>query len=179
MLIINNTVLVIIDIQEKLFRFIHQRENLIDNVQKLLRGILVLNVPVILTEQYPQGLGSTLPEIKQLISEIEPIPKLSFSCCGDENFVRKLEATGRRQVLISGIETHVCVYQTVADLIKAGYEVHVVTDTVSSRTQENKKTGLNLMSSMGAALTSTETVLFELLKIASGENFKAISRIIR
>jgi nicotinamidase-related amidase len=179
MLIINNTVLVIIDIQEKLFRFIHQRENLIDNVQKLLRGILVLNVSVILTEQYPQGLGSTLPEIKQLISEIEPIPKLSFSCCGDENFVRKLEATGRRQVLISGIETHVCVYQTVADLIKAGYEVHVVTDTVSSRTQENKKTGLNLMSSMGAALTSTETVLFELLKIASGENFKAISRIIR
>jgi nicotinamidase-related amidase len=179
MLIINNTVLVIIDIQEKLFRFIHQRENLIDNVQKLLRGILVLNVPVILTEQYPQGLGSTLPEIKQLISEIEPMPKLSFSCCGDENFVRKLEATGRRQVLISGIETHVCVYQTVADLIKAGYEVHVVTDTVSSRTQENKKTGLNLMSSMGAALTSTETVLFELLKIASGENFKAISRIIR
>jgi nicotinamidase-related amidase len=179
MLIINNTVLVIIDIQEKLFRFIHQRENLIDNVQKLLRGILVLNIPVILTEQYPQGLGSTLPEIKQLISEIEPIPKLSFSCCGDENFVRKLEATGRRQVLISGIETHVCVYQTVADLIKAGYEVHVVTDTVSSRTQENKKTGLNLMSSMGAALTSTETVLFELLKIASGENFKAISRIIR
>jgi nicotinamidase-related amidase len=179
MLIINNTVLVIIDIQEKLFRFIHQRENLIDNVQKLLRGILVLNVPVILTEQYPQGLGSTLPEIKQLISEIEPIPKLSFSCCGDENFVRKLEATGRRQVLISGIETHVCVYQTVADLIKAGYEVHVVTDTVSSRTQENKETGLNLMGSMGAALTSTETVLFELLKIASGENFKAISRIIR
>jgi nicotinamidase-related amidase len=179
MLTVDNTVLVVIDVQEKLFNVMHRKENLINNLQKLIKGIQVLDIPVIITEQYPQGLGNTLPEIKQIVPEIEPIAKLSFSCCNDKNFIDKFEATGRKQVLISGIESHVCVYQTAADLVKSGYEVYVVTDTVSSRTQENKEIGLNLMNSMGAILTGTETVLFELLKIASGENFKAISRIIK
>ena len=179
MLTIENTTLVVIDVQEKLARIIYQRDTLVDNLQKLIKGIQVLDVPIIVTEQYPQGLGQTIPEIAQLLSTIQPLPKISFSCLGDEHFVTKLKAVGQRQVLVSGIESHVCVYQTVSDLIHLGYEVHVVTDTVSSRTLENREVGLSMMNRLGAVLTSTEAVLFELLKIAKGEKFKAISQIVR
>lgn len=179
MLLVENTALVVIDVQEKLTRVMYQREKLVDNLQKLLRGIQVFGIPIIVTEQYPKGLGATIPEIAQLISNTQPLPKLSFSCHGDEKFARKLEALGRKQVLVSGIESHVCIYQTVRDLISSGYEVHVVTDSVSSRTLENREIGLNMMSRMGAVLTSTEAVLFELLKIANGERFQAISQIVK
>jgi nicotinamidase-related amidase len=179
MLTVEEAILVIIDVQEKLTRVIFQKEKLIDNLQKLIKGIQVLEIPIIVTEQYPQGLGKTIPEITGVLSGIQPIPKLSFSCQGDNNFMRALKSSGRRQVLVSGIESHVCVYQTVRDLIDLGYEVHVVTDTVSSRTVENRDIAFNLMSRMGAVLTSTETVLFELLKIAEGEKFKKISQIVK
>ena len=179
MLAAESTTLVVIDVQEKLMRVMHQREKLVDNLQRLIRGIQVLDVPIIMTEQYPQGLGTTIPEITELLSNIQPLPKLSFSCQGDENFAKKFEALGRRQVLISGIESHVCVYQTVSDMINLGYEVHVVTDTVSSRTLENREIGLAMMKRVGAVLTSTEAALFELLKIAKGERFKKISQIVR
>ncbi len=179
MLAVENTALVVIDVQEKLMRVMYQREKLVDNLQKLIRGIQIFGIPIIVTEQYSQGLGATIPEIAKLISNIQPLSKLSFSCYGDEEFVRKLEALGRKQVLVSGIESHVCVYQTVRDLINFGYEVHVVTDTVSSRTLENREIGLNMVNRMGAVLTSTEAVLFELLKIANGERFKPISQIVK
>lgn len=179
MLGLESTVLVVIDVQEKLTRVMYQRDRLINNLQKLIRGIQVLDVPIILTEQYPQGLGATISEISQLLSNIQPLPKLSFSCHGNENFVRRFDALGRRQILVSGIESHVCIYQSVSDFINLGYEVHVVTDAVSSRTLENRKIGFNLMKQTGAILTSTETVLFELLKIAKGEKFKTISQIVK
>jgi len=179
MLSVDNSVLLIIDVQEKLERVIHQREELVDNLTKLVKGIQILEVPIIVTEQYPKGLGATIPEITQLIPDIEPLPKLNFNCYDDENFVEKLEYTGRTQVIISGIESHICVYQTTRELIDRKYEVYVVTDTVSSRTPENRETGLNMMKQMGAILTSTEAVLFELLRIASGDKFKAISQIVK
>ena len=179
MLTVENTALVVIDVQEKLARVMYQREKLVDNLQKLIRGIQILDVPMLVTEQYPHGLGATIPEIAKLISNIQPLPKLSFSCNGDEKFTNELEVLGRKQIIVSGIESHVCVYQTVSDLIDSGYEVHVVTDTVSSRTLENRDIGLNMMNRMGAFLTSTEAVLFELLKIAKGERFKAISQIVK
>ncbi|MBE0431669.1 MAG: hydrolase [Dehalococcoidia bacterium] len=179
MLRIDDTVMIVIDVQEKLTRVMHQREELIDNLQKLIKGMLVLGIPIIVTEQYPQGLGATVREVSQLLVNVDPVPKLSFSCCGDESFVSRLQALGPRQVLVSGIESHVCVHQSVSDLIGSGYEVQVVTDAVSSRTPENRMTGFNLMSGNGAALTSTETVLFELLKIAKGPEFKAISKIVK
>jgi nicotinamidase-related amidase len=145
----------------------------------LIKGIQVLDIPVIVTEQYPQGLGATVTEIAGLILDIKPLPKLSFSCYGDEDFKRKLDASGRKQILVSGIETHVCIYQTARDLRDAGYEVQVVADAVSSRTPENIEIGLNLMRQLGVSITGTETALFELLKTASGEKFKAISRIVK
>ena len=111
--------------------------------------------------------------------DIQPISKMSFSSCRSGPFVQALKALSRGQVLIAGIETHVCVYQTAVDLVDLGYEAQVVTDAVSSRTPENKKIGLRKMSDAGVGLTSVETVLFELLKVAEGESFKEIIRIVK
>jgi len=179
MLDVNNTLMIIIDVQEKLSRLIFQREKLIDSTQRLIKGIKVFEIPVIITEQYPQGLGTTISDVTQLLPDVKRLSKVSFSCCGDEAFLKELRTIGRRQILVSGIEGHVCVYQTVVDLINYGYEVHVVTDTVSSRTPENRKIAFYLLDKAGATLTSVETVLFELLKIARGDKFKAISQIVK
>lgn len=179
MLNIENTVLLVIDVQEKLFRVIDHREKLVDNLQRLIKGIQVLGVPILVTEQYPQGLGPTIQEIAPLLTMVQPLPKTSFSCCGDKAFLQKLTALGRKQVLLSGIESHVCVYQTAADLIRSGYEVQAVSDVIASRTPENRETGLRMMERLGANLTSTEAVLFELLRVAGGDKFKAISQIVR
>jgi len=179
MLSAEEAALVVIDVQEKLSRVIFQREGLIDNLKRLIQGMKVLGVPILLTEQYPQGLGPTINEVSALLADIKPLPKVCFSCYGDENFVRELQKQRRKQVIISGIESHVCVYQTAADLINAGYEAHVVTDCISSRTPENREIGFQKMSQIGASLTSTETILFEMLRLAEGDKFKKISQIVR
>jgi nicotinamidase-related amidase len=179
MLTVTDSVLLVVDVQEKLFRTIYQKEQLADNLQRLIKGIQVLEVPILVTEQYPQGLGPTIPEIAQLLAGVKPYPKVNFSCCGDDDFLRAFKQLRRKQVLIAGIESHVCVYQTAADLIAAGYEVHVIGDTVSARTEQNKDIGIKMMIQLGAKLTSTEAALFELLKVAKGEKFKAISQIVR
>ena len=179
MLTVTDSVLLVIDVQEKLFRVMYQKEQLDDNLQRLIKGIKVLEIPVLVTEQYPQGLGPTIPEIAQLLAGVKPYPKVNFSCCGDEAFLQAFKRLGRKQALIAGIESHVCVYQTAADLIAAGYEVYVVGDAVSSRTEQNRDTGLKMMIQLDAKLTSTEAALFELLKVAKGDKFKAISQIVR
>jgi nicotinamidase-related amidase len=179
MLEVNNTVLMIIDVQEKLARVMHERESLISNLQKLIKGTSVLEVPIIITEQYPQGLGPTLQEIAPLLPGVSPIPKTSFSCWGDDNFVNKFKSLNRRQVLVSGIEGHVCVYQTVCDLISNGFAAYAVTDTITSRTPENRQLAFDMMKQAGARLTGMEAVLFELLRVAKGEHFKKISQIIK
>lgn len=179
MLDLENTVLVIIDVQDKLATVMSDKEELFLNLKKLIRGAQALEVPIIVTEQYPQGLGRTVPELAHFLSDVQPIAKLSFSCCGEEGFLREIKTLNRRQILIAGIESHVCVYQTVVDLLGIGYEVQVVGDAVSSRTARNKTIALDKMRSAGAGITSTEMALFELLKVAHGEVFKEISRIVR
>jgi len=179
MLTTDNSVLLVIDVQEKVFRAINQKERLLDNLQRLIKGIKVLEIPILLTEQYPQGLGTTIPEIAQLLLDSKPIPKICFSCCGDTGFLQELKKLNRKQVLIAGIESHVCVYQTAADLIAADYEVHAVSDAIFSRTDQNRDIGLKMMTQLGAKLTSTEAALFELLKVAKGDKFKAISQIVK
>ncbi len=174
-----NTTLVIIDIQEKLFRVMYEKEALSSNIQKLIKGTQVMDIPTILTEQNPDGLGPTIPEISNILSAVHPIPKFSFSCYREENFQRKLEELHRKQVLITGIENHICVYQTAIDLLGSGYEVQVVSDCVSSRTPENRDLGLKRMNTEGAKVTSTEMILFELLKSAKEERFKTISAIVK
>jgi nicotinamidase-related amidase len=174
-----NTVLVLIDFQERLFPVISAKEKLLQNVVKLIKGAQVLEVPVILTEQYPKGLGPTIPEIKELLPGLKPIEKVCFGCCDNEEFNKALESLKRKQVLVAGIEAHICVYQTAMALARKGYEVHLVTDGVSSREPENKAVALTRMSASGINLTSTEMALFELLKAAGGDKFKQISNIVK
>jgi len=148
-------------------------------VQKLIKGIQVLGIPILWVEQNPQGLGATIPEIANILSNIKPISKMSFSCCRNDRFVQELKNLNCKQVLIAGIEAHVCVYQTAADLVNLGHEVQVVTDAVSSRNMENKEIGLQKMRESGVSLTSVETALFELLKVAEGKQFKEILKIVK
>ncbi|MFA5375387.1 MAG: hydrolase [Dehalococcoidia bacterium] len=179
MLNIDKTTLVIIDVQEKLSRVMHEKEKLFENLQKLIKGAKLLNIPIIVTEQNPSGLGPTVPDIAALLTDIKPITKFSFSCGGEEPFMRVIENLNRKQILLTGIETHVCVYQTAVDLIEAGYEVHTVVDCVSSRTIENKNLALDKMKSEGAMLTSVEITLFELLRTAKNPKFKEMSQIVK
>ncbi len=179
MLELDNTVLVIIDVQGKLAALMHDRERLFKNLSRLIEGAQVLHVPILVTEQYPKGLGETASELKALMPTIQPIEKISFSCMGEEKFVQALESTKREQILVAGIESHICVYQTVSDMLAEGFEVHCVTDAISSRTQENREIGLTRMKEEGAILTSTEMCLFELLKIAGTSSFKAISALVK
>jgi nicotinamidase-related amidase len=179
MLKIENTALLIVDIQGTLAQLMHEKELLFMNVKKLIKGIQVLGIPILWTEQNPQGLGPTIPEIADLLSNIEPISKMSFSCCRNDRFLHALNTLNRKQVLIAGIETHICVYQTATELLDTGYDVQVVTDAVSSRNRENKEVGLQRMRDSGVSLTSVETALFELLKVADVEQFKEILKIVK
>lgn len=175
----NQTVLVVIDIQGKLSQAMYEKESLFDNFHKLIEGVQVLGIPIILTEQNPERLGKTLPEIATLLPGIQALPKFSFSCCDVAGFMEELKKLNRKQVLICGIETHVCVYQTAMDLLGSGYEVQVVADAVSSRTLSNKTIALERMRDEGVKLTSTEMVLFELLEIAQGPKFKELLKIVK
>jgi nicotinamidase-related amidase len=175
----DNTVLVIVDIQGNLAQAMVDKDLLFENVQKLIRGMNVFNIPIVITEQIPEKLGATIPEIARLLSGVEKISKASFSCCKNEQFVNKLGVLKKRQVLISGIETHICVYQTAIDLLQAGYGVHCVADAVSSRTSLNREVGIRKICEAGAMLTSTETILFELLQTADDSRFKEIFKIVK
>ena len=179
MLKMNNVTLLIVDIQGNLAHLMHGKERLFKNVQKLIRGIQVLGIPVLWVEQNPQGLGPTIREIAEILCEIKPFSKMSFSSCRNEDFMQALKALNRQQVLIAGIEAHVCVYQTAADLVEIGYEVQVVADAVSSRNLADKEIGLQKMRDSGVSLTSVETALFELLKVAEGEQFREIIKIVK
>ena len=178
MLAVDDTVLLMVDLQVKLARVIHQRDALVESAAKLVRGALALELPVLWAEQNPDGIGPTVPEVAELMPG-EPITKTSFSCCGEPRFAEALEQVGRRQVLMAGIEAHVCVHLTALDLLEAGYEVQIVADAVSSRTARNRDIGLQKAKAAGAILTSVETALFELLRVAEGPKFKAILQIVK
>ena len=179
MLTTDNTVFLMVDVQGKLAHSMHAREHLFTNLKKLVKGMRVLEVPILWAEQNPKGLGPTVAEIAELLTDMQAIPKLSFSCYKNTDLRQALEALNRPNVVVAGIETHVCVYQTIRDLSQATYRVQLVADAVSSRTSENKQIGLEKCKSAGAAITSVETVLFELLDVAEGESFKKILDIVR
>ena len=173
------TILVLIDYQERLFPVMHDRERLLRNVLKLVRGAAVFGLPVIVTEQYPRGLGPTLPEIRDLLPGVTPIAKTCFSACDEAGFMAALDASGRRQVLLAGIETHVCVCQTAVTLARSGRQVHVVTDACASRDPANEVAAYTKMQAAGVSPTNVEMALFELLKVGQGGVFKQIRDIIK
>lgn len=179
MLATDNTVLLIVDVQGKLAHLMHEKEILFNNIRNTIKGAQVLNIPILVTEQYPAGLGPTIPEVAGMFENPNAISKTSFSCCGDDRFVKALDNLHPENVLVAGIETHVCVYQTVRDLLKANYAVQIIADAVSSRTKYNKQIGLKKIIKAGAEITSVETVLFEMLREAGGEKFKKILEIVK
>ncbi|MGA7615441.1 MAG: hydrolase [Thermoanaerobaculia bacterium] len=177
-----NAVLVVIDVQEKLARVIDRIIDVQRNIERLIRGAAVLGIPALLTEQYVKGLGPTTEIIRTAFTEThgyEPMEKLCFSSCGLEPFETKLESLNRRQILLCGIETHVCVYQTALDLLARGFEVHLVADAVSSRTAGNREIAIARMTDEGAKLTSTEMALFEMTVTSGTDEFRAISKLVK
>ncbi|MBI9090024.1 MAG: hydrolase [Desulfobacterium sp.] len=176
---IDRTVLLLIDVQGRLAQMMHGKEALFASLKTLLKGMEILGVPVIWMEQLPDKLGPTTPEIAAFLPGASPIPKHSFSCCGNPGFMERFSLINRDQVLLTGIESHICVYQTGMDLLQRGFEVQVVTDCVSSRTLENKTLGIERIKQSGGAATSCEMVLFELMKAAQGETFKRLVKVIK
>ena len=175
----HEAVLVIVDIQERLAAVMSERKKVVDNCLHLIELCKLLNIPVLLNEQYPRGLGPTVSEIKEALRPYAPLEKISFDCCKGEAFPEKLAATGRKKVILAGMETHVCVLQTVLELLDAGYTVHLVRDAVMSRRKDNWHVGLETARAAGAVITSTEAALFQLLKVAGTEEFKKLSKLVR
>ena len=175
----NDCCLVVVDVQGKLAQLMHDKETLFKNIRILIQSAKILNIPVLWCQQVPTALGDTIPEIAELLTDNQPINKSSFSCCGCEEFNSKLENLGRQQILLSGLETHVCVYQTAVDLLANGYEVDVVADAVSSRTPANKDIGLKRIAAEGATISSVEMTLFEILKTAEHPQFKQIAKLVK
>ncbi|MCE9615807.1 MAG: hydrolase [Lentisphaerae bacterium] len=179
MLLIDQAVLVIVDVQGRLAQMMYARDRLFDNLQRLVKGAQALAVPILLTEQNPTRMGETIPELRALLKDVPAIAKLSFGCAGDPAFLSQLDATGRQQVLLAGIESHVCMYQTVAQLVGKSFQVQVVADAVSSRTEDNYRLGLERMRTAGASLTSVESALFELMQTAAHPAFKTVLGIVK
>ena len=179
MLDIQQCCLTVVDVQGKLAQLMHGREALFKNIQILVRAAKILDIPILWCQQCPDALGPTVPEIAQLLDENEPINKSAFSCCGAKQFNARLNDLTRNQVLLCGIETHVCIYQTAIDLLRKDFNVNVIADAVSSRAPENKQIAINRLAAEGANISCTEMALFELLKTAEHPKFRQIAKLIK
>ena len=180
MLTAENTLLMIIDVQGKLARIVQNSETVIKNINALIRASDLLDIPIITVEQNPEKLGPTVPEISESIIDFTPVPKMSFSAFKVDEIRKTLKKSEKNNILLVGVETHVCVYQTAMDLLQNGYHVvYLVSDAVSSRTSENKKLGIEMMKEAGAKITGTETVLFEMLETCENEYFRSVLALIK
>jgi nicotinamidase-related amidase len=173
------TALVVVDVQEAFRPAVLDFDAVVRNVATLVQGANALGLPVLVTEQYPKGLGHTVPELAELLEGVEPIEKVCFSAADSAEFDSALASSGRSQMLLCGIESHVCVNQTADDLVGRGMAVHVAQDAVTSRSEQNRTLGLHKMERSGAVVTSVETALFELLGVAGTPEFKEIQRLVK
>lgn len=173
------SIAVMIDIQERLFPVMNEKVLLLENSQKLLKGLVALGIPVLVTEQYTKGLGETLPELKACMSDFSPIEKRSFSCYDSPAFVEAMEEIDRPNVILFGIESHVCLLQTAVDLKAAGYQPVVVADCTASRKKSDYQFAMERFRFEGIMVSSYEAVLFELTRSAASEHFKSISQIVK
>lgn len=174
-----HTLGLVIDIQERLLPHIHEHKQVLKNVEILLEGLRVLEIPVLVTEQYRKGLGETVSEVTEKLMKFEPKEKMSFSCCDDDLFMNELKSKKRNNIIICGIEAHVCVLQTTIDLLKKGYQPVIIEDCTSSRKSNDKKIAIERMRQEGAIISSYESILFELTRVSGNEKFKAISNLVK
>ncbi|MHC5060174.1 MAG: hydrolase [Planctomycetota bacterium] len=171
--------LVIVDVQGKLAELMDGKESVLANIEILIKAAKALGLGIIWCQQYPKALGQTVPQIAELLDDSDPIDKFSFSCCGQGEFNGKLKELRPSQIILCGIEAHVCIYQTAADLLDTDYEVHVIADAVSSRTPANREIAIRRMDADGVIISSTEMALFELLRTAKHEKFKELAKLIK
>jgi len=179
MLTRNDTLFVVIDFQEKLMPAMSDREKLEEKTIRLCKGMNVLSVPVIVTQQYTKGIGPTIDSIAEAIGEFDPVDKTTFSCMRNNEFKQQLKAADKKNVVVCGIESHICVQQTVIQLLEEGYNVYVAADCVSSRSPEDKMWSIARMGEAGAVITTYEAILYEILEGSKEEGFKAISAIVK
>lgn len=175
----DNTVMLLVDVQGQLAQLMYEKEKLFQSLERLIKGMQILGVPILWMEQIPGKLGPTVADIADLMAKETPIEKDVFSCCQEPVFMEKFDTLGRNQILITGIETHICVFQTAYELLNKGYEVQVVSDCVSSRTKENKDIGLRRIIQSGAQITCVEMVFFELMRRAKGDAFRQVVKLIK
>ncbi|MBR0173116.1 MAG: hydrolase [Lachnospiraceae bacterium] len=174
-----NTLLLVIDFQEKLMPAIARHEEILERSVMLIRGVRILDVPVMLTQQYTKGLGASLPEIYDAAGSRDYYEKRDFSCCGVEELMTALKESGRKQIIVIGAEAHVCVLQTCLDLIDAGYQVMLAVDCIGSRKEADKNVGIQRATMEGVLVTTAESVLFELTKSAAHPSFREISALVK
>jgi nicotinamidase-related amidase len=174
-----HTALLVIDIQDRVHAVMRYREAVETNALKLIRGCQLLRVPIFLTEQYPKGLGHTISSIRYALQAALPLQKMTFSCCGSDELMKTLNEKGVKQIVLAGIETHVCVLQTGLDLLANHFQVHVARDAVSSRHELDHQTALQRLTEAGAIVSTAESVLFELMERADSAEFKEVSRLIK
>lgn len=169
----------IIDVQEKLFPHIHDHETLEQEQVKLIQGLRQLGIPMRMTEQYKKGLGNTIPSIREAFGQEEGYEKVAFSCCDNEHAMEAIAGLNRKNIILFGIETHVCVLQTALDLLEKGYHPVVIEDCVGSRKASDKRTAIERMRREGATISSLESILFELCRVAGSDSFKFISKLVK
>ncbi len=176
----DSALLLVIDIQEKFLPVLHNPDQVVQGASRLIKGCNQLNVPIVVSEQYPQGLGPTVDDLKALFTpSTAVITKTAFGCCGDPSFESYIQSSGRTQIIVCGLEAHVCVNQTVVRLLELGYSVALVEDALGTRHASNLDIALRKLTQLGALPYSVEMVLFELLREASHPAFKSVQQLIR
>jgi len=177
-----DALLIVVDMQEPFLRGIHDRDRLVGNVRLLIQAAAIMQVPILPTLQYAERMGGVVPEVMQMFPDFGacvPVDKMCFSCAGAEGFLDRIVSFGRRQILLCGVETHICVSQTALDLASQGYQVHVAADAVSSRSMEKHKLGMERMRDSAVLPCASEAAVYELLREAGTPEFKAVLKLVR
>ncbi|NIV72833.1 isochorismatase family protein [Candidatus Saccharibacteria bacterium] len=175
----DDSVAVVVDVQERMFPHIRDKERIAQNMVKMIKGLQILEVPILVTQQYTKGLGETIPEIAEALGDFTPLEKLAFSCIGDSDFTERLIDLKKNRVILMGVEAHVCILQTALDLLTKAFRPIVVEDCVSSRKLNDMQIAVERMRNEGTIITTCESILLELCVVAGTDQFKAISRLIK
>lgn len=175
----DDTVVVMVDIQRTLSRIVVNSNETFLNWVKILKGVRLLGVDLVAIEQYPKGLGPTIPELRKFINDDEIVEKIAFDAANEPKVIERLKSINKKNVVVFGVEAHICVYQTATSLQRLGYNVHVVVDAISSRKMVDHKTAVRKMESQGVHLTTTEMFMFEMIDEATGEKFKEFTKIVK